>query len=96
VLTGRNIRVFADAEDRSEQIGRALLAAPTLTGSTLVAAWEPRRLPRLAQGLGWPLMPSIGDDEFDGLWLLRYSIPVLLVSLQLASCPRPSCATAPV
>lgn len=49
VFTGRNIRVFADAEERSEQIGRELLAAPELTGSTLVMAWEHRRLPTLAQ-----------------------------------------------
>ena len=73
VFTGRNIRVFADAEERSEQIGRELLAAPELTGSTLVMAWEHRRLPTLARGLGWAHMPSIGDDDFDDLWLLSYS-----------------------
>lgn len=72
VFTGRNIRVFADADDRSEQIGRELLATPELTGSTLVMAWEHRRLPSLARGLGWAQMPSISDDDFDGLWLLRY------------------------
>jgi len=72
VFTGRNIRVFADADDRSEQIGRELLATPELTGSTLVMAWEHRRLPSLARGLGWEQMLTIGDDDFDGLWLLRY------------------------
>jgi hypothetical protein len=73
VFTGRNIRVFAAAENRSEQIGRELLIAPELAGSTLVMAWEHRRLPSLARGLGWAQMPGIGDDDFDGLWLLRYS-----------------------
>lgn len=73
VFTGRNIRVFADADNRSEQIGRELLTASDLAGSTLVMAWEHRRLPSLARGLGWAQMPRISGDDFDGLWLLRYS-----------------------
>ena len=39
----------------------------------MVMAWEHRHLPELARGLGWSRMPRIRDDDFDGLWLLRYS-----------------------
>jgi len=48
VFTGQNIRVFADADNRSEQIGRELLTAPELAGSTLVMAWAGRRCPASA------------------------------------------------
>ena len=39
----------------------------------MVIAWEHRRLPLLARGLGWPSMPAVDDDDFDSIWLLRYS-----------------------
>jgi hypothetical protein len=73
VFTGQNIRVFSSADERSERIGRELVAAPEFEGGTVVMAWEHRHLPMLARGLGWSRMPRIRDDDFDGLWLLRYS-----------------------
>ena len=73
VFTGRNIRVFPNAAERSEKIVRELVVAPEFEGGTVVMAWEHRHLPELARGLGWSRMPRIRDDDFDGLWLLRYS-----------------------
>lgn len=73
VFTGRNIRVFPNADERSERIGQELVAAPEFEGGTVVMAWEHRRLPALARGLGWSRMPRINNDDFDGLWLLWYS-----------------------
>jgi hypothetical protein len=83
VATGVNIRLYAEADQRSEQIGRQLLADPELSGGVLVVAWEHRRLPLLARGLGWTQMPRIDDDDFDRIWLLRYrpSVPSPEVSL---------------
>ncbi len=83
VATGVNIRLFQEADDRSEQIGRQMLADPQLNGAVLVVAWEHRRLPLLARGLGWTQMPRIDDDDFDQVWLLRYrpSVPTPEVSL---------------
>lgn len=83
VATGVNIRLYAEADQRSEQIGRQLLADPELSGGVLVVAWEHRRLPLLARGLGWTQMPRIDDDDFDRIWLLRYrpSVPTPEVSL---------------
>ena len=72
VATGRNIRVFAGAEQASEAIGERLLADPTSAGATLVIAWEHRHLPPLARGLGWRAMPAVDDGDFDSIWLLRY------------------------
>ena len=72
VATGRNIRVYAGAEQASEAIGERLLAEPTSAGATLVIAWEHRHLPQLARGLGWSAMPAVDDGDFDSIWLLRY------------------------
>ena len=72
VASGRNIRVFTDAEEGSESIGQRLLQDPAYAGATLVIAWEHRRLPQLARGLGWRRMPAVNNDDFDSLWLLRY------------------------
>jgi len=72
VASGRNIRVFADAEQASEAIGQRLLQDPATSGAAVVIAWEHRRLPQLARGLGWRAMPRVDDDDFDSIWLLRY------------------------
>ena len=60
-----------------------MLADPALSDGVLVVAWEHRRLPLLARGLGWTQMPRIDDDDFDRIWLLRYrpSVPTPEVSL---------------
>jgi hypothetical protein len=83
VASGVDIRLFQEADQSSEQIGRQLLADPELSGGVLVVAWEHRRLPLLARGLGWTQMPRIDDDDFDRIWLLRYrpSVPTPEVSL---------------
>jgi len=73
VATGANIRVYPDAERRSEQIGREVRADVQVSGGSVVMAWEHRHLPELALGLGWSQMPLVRDDDFDGIWLLRYS-----------------------
>ena len=95
VASGRNIRVFADAEEASEAIGQRLMKDPAYAGTTLVIAWEHRRLPQLARGLGWRTMPAIEDDDFDKLWLLRYldddPVPAVRVASQtrlLTRCGR--------
>jgi hypothetical protein len=49
------------------------LQEPANNRSTLVIAWEHRRLPNLARGLGWGAMPDIDDGDFDSLWLLRFA-----------------------
>jgi hypothetical protein len=56
-------------------------------------AWEHRRLPLLARGLGWRTMPAVDDAEFDSLWLLRHRaddpLPAVKVDSQsrlLAAC----------
>jgi len=72
VASGRNIRVFADAEEASEAIGQRLLQEREYDGTTVVIAWEHRRLPQLARGLGWRTMPAVDNGDFDSLWLLRY------------------------
>jgi hypothetical protein len=72
VASARNIRVFADAEKASEAIGQRLLQDRDYDGTTLVIAWEHRRLPLLARGLGWRTMPAVDDGDFESLWLLRY------------------------
>ncbi|MFM1811807.1 MAG: hypothetical protein RLZZ336_745 [Cyanobacteriota bacterium] len=95
VASGRNIRVLADAEQASEAIGQRLLQDPTYEGTTLVIAWEHRRLPQLARGLGWSTMPDVDDGDFDSLWLLRFRVddssPQVRVESQrrlLAACSR--------
>jgi hypothetical protein len=72
VASGRNVRVFADAEESSEAIGQQLLQDRDYDGTTLVIAWEHRRLPQLARGLGWRTMPAVDHSDFDSLWLLQY------------------------
>jgi hypothetical protein len=85
VASGRNIELFADAAEQSSLIGQRLRDDPRFDGGVLVLAWEHRRLPALARGLGWNTMPMVDDDNFDGLWLLRYSPAGQLASVQSLS-----------
>ena len=36
-------------------------------------AWERLHPPQLALGLGWSQVPFVRDEDFDGIWLHRYS-----------------------
>ncbi len=72
IRTGVNIRTMPEADADSEGSGRRVLADQRYRGGVLIVAWEHRRLPLLARGLGWPSMPAVDDDDFDSLWLLRY------------------------
>ena len=85
MATGVNIQLFQEADHRSEQIGRRLLADPQVEGGVLVVAWEHRRLPLLARGLGWTKMPRIEDDDFDSVWLLRYRPSITTPEVSLLS-----------
>jgi hypothetical protein len=72
IRSGVNIRMLPEAEADSQGSGSRLLADPLYRDGVMVIAWEHRRLPLLARGLGWPSMPAVDDDDFDSLWLLRY------------------------
>ena len=69
----RQYQGFSDAERRSEQIGREVRADVQVSRVTVVMACERLHLPQLALGLGWSQVPLVRDDDFDGIWLLRYS-----------------------
>jgi hypothetical protein len=73
IRSGVNIRMLPEAEADSQGSGSRLLADPLYRDGVMVIAWEHRRLPLLARGLGWPSMPAVDDDDFDCIWLLRYS-----------------------
>jgi len=92
VATGVNIRLMPSAADDSEAIGRQLRDDRELDGSVLVIAWEHRRLPLLARGLGWPGMTPVDDADFDSLWLLRYArggrTPTVEMQSQSQGCRR--------
>lgn len=73
VATGANITMFPEADHDSAALGRQIRRQSRYDGGVLVLAWEHRRLPLLAAGLGWPGMPPVDDDDFDSLWVLRYA-----------------------
>ncbi|MFZ0406946.1 MAG: hypothetical protein WAM11_02380 [Cyanobium sp.] len=75
VYTGVNIRVITDSPERSFYYGRETREAIEGSNRLQVLFWEHRRMPLLAQGLGWKAMPQIPDDDFDQLILLHYSKP---------------------
>lgn len=85
VSSGRNIQLFADASEQSSAIGRRLRVDSRLNGAVLVLAWEHRRLPDLARGLGWEDMPPVDDGDFDQIWLLRYGAADLSPVVQVLS-----------
>ncbi|MEB3172925.1 MAG: hypothetical protein VKL97_03575 [Cyanobacteriota bacterium] len=72
VTSGVNIRLMQGAANDSEAIGRQLRQDRELDGAVVVIAWEHRRLPLLAKGLGWSGMTPVDEGDFDSLWLLRY------------------------
>jgi len=73
VASGASIRVYSDSESASRANGQMILADPANDGALVVIAWEHRHMPELAQGLGWQTLGAIANDDFDSLWLLRYS-----------------------
>lgn len=85
VVSRRNIRVFETSATQSEAIGRRLRHDPLYNGAVVVLVWEHRRLPELARGLGWTTMAPIKDDDFDGLWLLRYGDSAQLDAVEVLS-----------
>jgi hypothetical protein len=91
VASGVNIRLMPSAADDSEAIGRQVRDDGAVDGTVVVIAWEHRRLPLLAKGLGWRSMTPVDDGDFDSLWLLRYpagsATPVVEVQSQSQGCP---------
>lgn len=88
VQSGVNIRIASDSESGSLLAGRRIRAEVVQLGGTAVLFWEHRRLPALAAGLGWPAMPAIADDDFDGLVLLRFGAAGAAPSVRLYSQAR--------
>jgi len=72
IATGVNIAIDHDSPTSSLQSGKTILRDPHYDGANLVIAWEHRRLPLLAEGLGVPGLAQLADDDFDPLVLLRY------------------------
>ena len=73
VATGINIILFTDSASSTSDVGARLLQAGWAQGQRLVLFWEHRRMPALAKALGWAGMPPIADDDFGGLYQLRYT-----------------------
>ncbi|MFZ9229641.1 MAG: hypothetical protein ACO231_07635 [Prochlorococcaceae cyanobacterium] len=92
VTSGVNIRLMQGAANDSEAIGRQLRENREFDGTVVVIAWEHRRLPLLARGLGWPGMTPVDEGDFDSLWLLRYpaggGTPTVVVQSQSQGCRR--------
>lgn len=86
VATGINIVMFTDSAGSTPYDGAKLLQAPWAQGQRLVLFWEHRRMPALAQSLGWDGMAAIAANDFGGLYRLRYSpgnfLPEVSVSRQ--------------
>ena len=73
VATGINIVMFTDSANNSSGNGAELLKAEWAQGKKVVLFWEHRRIPELAAALGWDGMDPIENDDFGGLYRLRYS-----------------------
>ena len=86
VATGINIVIFTDSANNSSGNGAELLRADWAQGQKIVLFWEHRRIPELATALGWDGMEPIENDDFGGLYQLRYSpghfVPVVTVARQ--------------
>lgn len=72
IATGVNIVIDIDSPANSLQSGKTILRDPRYDGANLVIAWEHRRLPLLAEGLGVQGLAQLAEDDFDPLLLLRY------------------------
>ena len=72
VATGINIVMFTDSANNSFGNGAELLKAEWAQGKKFVLFWEHRRIPELAAALGWDGMDPIDNDDFGGLYRLRY------------------------
>jgi len=72
IATGVNIVVDLDSPANSLQSGKTILRDPRYDGANLVIAWEHRRLPLLAEGLGVPGLAQLAEEDFDPLFLLHY------------------------
>jgi len=70
-----DIRIRLDSMAESSKAGATILIDPRYNGANIVLFWEHRHLPMLAQGLGWPSMPPIEDDDYDLIYQLNYSGP---------------------
>jgi hypothetical protein len=66
-----DIRIELDSMAESSKAGAMILTNQRYNGANLVMFWEHRHLPMLAQGLGWPSMPPIEDDDL--IYQLNYS-----------------------
>lgn len=73
VATGVPIQIDMEAADASERSGERIRRQLLHSDERLVLFWEHRRIPALARGLGWPSLPSIAADDFDGLYVFRYA-----------------------
>lgn len=83
VATGVTIELAEDGMNHSEAVGSRLRARLSSTQERVVMAWEHRRMPDLAKGLGWPAMRPIADDDFEQLLIFRYRDPSGLPTVQL-------------
>jgi hypothetical protein len=72
VATGINIDIVQSSMKHSEAYGADVLGNRQFDGKKLVFFWEHRRLPKLAEGLGYDMMPPIENNQFDLLVLLTY------------------------
>ena len=70
--SGVNIEMNQDAIEHSEAVGQQLRIQLAALPERVVIAWEHRRLPDLARGLGWAAMASIANEDFDQLFVLRF------------------------
>lgn len=75
VATGINIRIALESQDNSFEVGRRMREHADRSNDRLVLFWEHRRMPELARGLGWDGLTPIAEDDFDQLFLFRYSAP---------------------
>ena len=86
VATGINVLMFTDSDDGTPYDGAEVLKADWAQGKTVVLFWEHRRIPELAAALGWDGMEPINNDDFGGLYRLRYQpgsfVPEVAVSRQ--------------
>jgi len=73
VATGTPIQIALDSPGASQRIGEGIRRGRYGKDQRLVLFWEHRRMPVLAQGLGWPGMEPIADDDFDALFVFRYA-----------------------